>query len=269
MRKILISALFASMACCAGAAWADDLASGIKAYQSHDYQQAKLIFSKLAEAGIVDAQVQLGDMYWYGDGMPVDLQQAEFWFKKAAQAGNTKAQMSLAIMKARVDRKSEIESYTLRFDGGNFQLARNGCVRPGIPAVSKTNAEINQVTGELQLWVDCYNKFAQHLAAATPATKVIPKDLFDIMSDEDIARALPLIDKVIGDIAQNAKTIALRVNEESAAWKRETEAYVAKANADKTGMSLAEYADYERSRMNQVQSNASRPINDRQVGTKK
>ncbi len=51
-----------------------------------------------AEQGQVEAQLKLGDAYYFGKGTEKNLQQALFWYEKAAQQGNPKAQRALGAM---------------------------------------------------------------------------------------------------------------------------------------------------------------------------
>ena len=50
-----------------------------------------------AEAGDAEAQVKLGDMYYFGRGVPKDYTQAVSWYRKAAQQGYAKAQYNLGV----------------------------------------------------------------------------------------------------------------------------------------------------------------------------
>ncbi|HQP31940.1 MAG TPA: tetratricopeptide repeat protein [Deltaproteobacteria bacterium] len=51
-----------------------------------------------AEAGDLDAQYNLGIMYYNGEGAPQDYQQAMNWFHLAAQQGDADAQFNLGLM---------------------------------------------------------------------------------------------------------------------------------------------------------------------------
>ena len=49
-----------------------------------------------AKAGDLQAQYDLGQLYWYGDGVKRDAAKAVEWFRKSAAQGHAKAQFSLA-----------------------------------------------------------------------------------------------------------------------------------------------------------------------------
>ena len=51
-----------------------------------------------AEAGDPNAQLSLGWMYRFGDGVPVDYAEAVKWFRKAADQGHAMAQNNLGAM---------------------------------------------------------------------------------------------------------------------------------------------------------------------------
>jgi TPR repeat protein len=48
-----------------------------------------------AKAGSAQAQYQLGNMYYLGDGVRRDYSQAEFWFRKGAEQGDPDSQFML------------------------------------------------------------------------------------------------------------------------------------------------------------------------------
>lgn len=233
--------------------YADEMSDALAAQQKKDFAQAKLIFSKLANDGNVKAQEELADMYWYGDGMAIDLAQAEFWFNKAAQGGSEKALASLKVMKARVDRKQEIAYYTTHFDGGKLQFSNSGCTIPDVPAVSKTNIEIRKVKADIQAWSTCYNGYIKTLSAAPRGLAVVPQDLLNIMSDSDVAAATDTIDKKLAGIVLTAKAAAEDVNTKVDAWKKDTEAFVIQASGGKNGMSLEEFEIFQRNIRSQLE----------------
>ena len=55
-------------------------------------------FLKEAEAGNAYAQVELGDLYFSGEGVPQDDTEAVKWYRKAAEQGLAKAQKKLGDM---------------------------------------------------------------------------------------------------------------------------------------------------------------------------
>ena len=52
----------------------------------------------LAEQGDADAQYNLGEMYYFGTGVPQDYQTALEWFKLAAEQGHADAQYILGVL---------------------------------------------------------------------------------------------------------------------------------------------------------------------------
>lgn len=68
-----------------------------------------------AEQGDADAQLKLGVMYFFGDGVPLDDAEAVKWFRKAAMQGHTMAQRNLGFMYyggGKGVRKDKVEAYT-------------------------------------------------------------------------------------------------------------------------------------------------------------
>lgn len=62
-----------------------------------DKKKSIFWYKKAAEQGHVDAQVHLGDVYFYGQGVTKDYNQAVYWYKKAAIQGNNTAQINLGF----------------------------------------------------------------------------------------------------------------------------------------------------------------------------
>ena len=51
-----------------------------------------------AEQGDVNAEARLGNMYFYGEGVPQDYAEALLWYRKAADKGEAKAQYAIGYM---------------------------------------------------------------------------------------------------------------------------------------------------------------------------
>jgi hypothetical protein len=58
------------------------------------------LFKKAAEQGHVDAQNNLGALYFTGEGVDRDEQKAIEWFEKAAAQGNEEAIANLEAIRA-------------------------------------------------------------------------------------------------------------------------------------------------------------------------
>src|SRR6059036_188545 len=61
-------------------------------------QQSFVESKKRADSGDADAQVNLGQLYAKGEGVPQDFPQARQWYQKAATQGNAQAQVNLGEM---------------------------------------------------------------------------------------------------------------------------------------------------------------------------
>jgi TPR repeat protein len=71
---------------------AQDFQKGYAAAQAGDYATALQEWTPLAEAGDVDAQYNLGQMYRRGQGVPQDYAETVKWYRLAAEQGNADAQ---------------------------------------------------------------------------------------------------------------------------------------------------------------------------------
>ena len=63
-----------------------------------DFKQAAAWYRKAAEQGDAIAQLQLGRMYFAGQGVPQDFKQAYVWTREAAEQRVAKAQFILGVM---------------------------------------------------------------------------------------------------------------------------------------------------------------------------
>jgi len=227
MKKIL----FCLTLLLAGAACADELADANALFQKKSYPQALQLYAKLANAGNAEAQVQLGQMYWYGEAGAVDDAKAEAWFRKAAAKGSKPAAAALEVMKQRVTRRAEIDYWLSKYDGAELKSGQFSCPAPRIPAISKTNDEIDSVAARVSAWQDCYNGFARNLNDASPLVKRIPADVEVLMNKQEMEQAGRYLDGVQERIAEDAKVRSQLLLADFAAWRNATDAWVTEHNA--------------------------------------
>jgi Sel1 repeat len=90
--------VLAALAADAGAAAADTVRDGQRAYVHRHFEEARRIWTPLAEAGDAEAQVSLGLLFDLGQGVPEDPATAYKWYRRAAEAGLAKAQFNVAVM---------------------------------------------------------------------------------------------------------------------------------------------------------------------------
>ena len=82
----------------AGVSWSQDFGKGFWAYQSGDYATALREWRPLAKQGDAVAQLNLGNMYRKGQGVPQNDKTAVRWYRLAAEQGNADAQTNLGVM---------------------------------------------------------------------------------------------------------------------------------------------------------------------------
>jgi hypothetical protein len=228
MSKNVIAAVALAAMC--GCLHADELGDAQRLWEKRDFKQAFQQFSLLAERGVPAAQLQLGEMYGFGEGTAQDVEKAAYWLNRAKAAGQPEAAESLALVQERQRRKAEIDYYTARYDGAALAYEHYGCQRPVIPAVSKTNGDIKAVNTAMAAWTDCYGRFVQGISNSQPATQVIPADVFKLMSNEEYQRAAAQIDARVRQLIVQPQQLASTVMAENQAWKSATEKYVADNN---------------------------------------
>lgn len=95
-RKFLLCA--AALASFATPVAAQDVQSGITAWQAGDYAAAVQQWRPLADAGNADAQFNLAQAYRLGRGVAQNLNLAEQWFERAARQRHEQAGASLGLL---------------------------------------------------------------------------------------------------------------------------------------------------------------------------
>jgi TPR repeat protein len=213
-----------------GSALADELADANALFAKKAYSEALQKYTKLANAGNVEAQQHLGQMYWYGEAGTVDEAKAEAWFRKAAAKGDKVAIASLDVMQQRVARRADIEYWTSKYDGSDLRSGQYRCPAPRFPTLSKQNDEIERVSEKMKTWQDCYNKAVTHLNNSSPLTKLIPADIAKLMSKDETERAREHLQHVHDNLAEDASVGSKVVLADFAAWRSATEAYVNEHN---------------------------------------
>ena len=214
----------------AAGALADELADANKALEGKSYAQAMQLYGKLANAGNPVAQLHLGEMYWYGEGTPADLVQAKSWFTKAAASGNAEAKAALVTMQQREVRKADIAYWSTAYDGADLKTGKFACVRPTIPALSKTNEEIKAVDASVATWRVCYDAFAKNLGDALPPGKRLPADIGALMNEQEYEQTLRHLDQVYTKVGGEELAGAKETMAAHAAWTAATKKYVAEQN---------------------------------------
>jgi TPR repeat protein len=213
-----------------GAAHADGLADANALFAKKSYPQAMQAYTKLANAGNAEAQLHLGEMYLYGEAGAVDLAKAETWFKKSAAKGNKTAIAALDMMKRRDERRTDIEYWTSKYDGSELKSGKYRCVAPRIPAMSKQNDEIDAVGAKVAAWQECYNAFVENLNKSSPLTKLIPKDISDLLTKDENEKATKHLAQVQANLAEEAKVSSKLFLADLASWRAATDKYVTEHN---------------------------------------
>lgn len=223
-----------------GAACADELADANALFAKKSYAEAMQLFTKLGNAGNAEAQLHMGEMHFYGEAGAVDLAKAEAWFKKSAAKGNQTAIAALDMMKRRVERRADMDYWISKYDGADLHSGKYRCPAPRIPALSKQNEEIQSVGAKVEAWQDCYNAFVKNLNAASPLTKLIPKDIADLLTKDEAEKARLHLEAVFAGVAEGARVSAKLVLADFAAWRDATDKYVAEHNRIVQGAPAAE-----------------------------
>jgi len=222
MKRLLCVALLLI----AGGVAADELDDANRLYAAQAYDKALPIYQKLAAAGNAEAQLHLGEMAWFGDGVPANLDEAKAWFQKAATAGNADAAASLASLARRETHGDEIVYWTRTYDGADMVSGQFACKPPDLPFVSETKHQIKVVNDSMEAYSKCYNGFVDNLKAALPSLRRIPPETLDMMTPAEVAQARVHLDKVYACIAADARNEAMAFTVKEAVWWQKTGQFV-------------------------------------------
>jgi hypothetical protein len=77
---------------------AGPLEDGVEAIDRGDYATALRFLRPMAEKGNPDAQINLGNMYFDGNGVPQDYSESVKWYLLAADQGSADAQITLGFL---------------------------------------------------------------------------------------------------------------------------------------------------------------------------
>jgi TPR repeat protein len=92
--------ILATLLVAANAAWADDVKDGDDAFERRDYATAAKLLKPQAERGDMIAELDIGLMYFAGNGLPHDEAEGARWVSAAARQGNSGAQTDIGIFYA-------------------------------------------------------------------------------------------------------------------------------------------------------------------------
>lgn len=226
MRQLIFLLLLAV----GGSALADDLAKANSALASRAYPEALALYGKLASTGNAEAQLRLGEMYWYGEGVALDRAKGDALFAQAAAAGNQEAVAAQSLSARRVQRSAAIAHWTAGYDGADLTAGKFACVAPTIPEVSITNADVQAATAAIAVWHACHDAFVVNLNASLPAGKAIPPDVAVVMSEQETQQAKSHLDGVYAGVSRKAEASATAILARRDKWQLATAAYVENQN---------------------------------------
>jgi TPR repeat protein len=239
----IVPAFLAMFLC--GSVLASDLTEAEKLLAAKSYPQAVQLLTRLAESGDAAAQLRLGQVYWYGEGVAVDRARGDALFARSAALGNAEAVKALAMTGERARHAADIAYWTARYDGADLTSGKFACKAPSVPRRSTDNAEIKATSEAMQAWRTCYNGFVDHIAEAMPLGKRIPADVADLLSDPEMEQAKAHLEQVYKRVLAEAKVGADRTLADYDAWEKSTAAYVVAENAARLARQKAEQAEIE------------------------
>lgn len=228
MRKLIFCI---AIAVCTGA-FADELADANKLIDAKSYAQAIALLTKLSDGGNTNAQLRLGQVYWYGEGVPVDRARGDALFAKAAAGGNADARIAMGMTAARGQHMQDIAYWTSKYDGADLTSGQFACKAPAIPAKSTTRDDVLGTNKAVNAWKTCYNGFVRNLDDAMPAGKRIPVEISDLMTDQEMNEARAHLDQVYSRVAASSKADADKTLAAYDSWKNETTLYMKQKNIE-------------------------------------
>lgn len=219
------------LAACTTAA-ADELADANKLIDAKSYAQGIALLTKLSDGGNTNAQLRLGQVYWYGEGVPVDRARGDALFSKAAASGNADAKIAMGMTAARGQHMQDIEYWTTKYDGADLTSGQYACTAPAIPAKSITRPEVVAISKAVGEYRNCYNGFVRNLDDSMPAGKRIPVEIADLMTDQEMNQSRAHLDQVYSRVAANSKAGADKTMAAYDSWHNETTLYMRQKNIE-------------------------------------
>jgi hypothetical protein len=215
---------------CAGSVRADQLSDAASALEKKNYPVAVAAYTRLADAGNAEAALRLGEMYWYGEGVPLDRTKGDALFARAAAAGNHDAAAALTLSSRRQAHLADIAYWTSGYNGADLNAGRFNCAAPAFPPYSETKRAVTEVGEAYAAYIACYNGFVDNIGAAMPAGKRIPEAVALLMSEAELTQARAHLTKIYMDAAARGKAVADDTVARNAAWSRDTQEYLANQN---------------------------------------
>lgn len=202
-----------------------------------------------ADKGDAAAMLQLGEMYWYGNGAPLDRARGDALFARAAAAGNKQAVAAMALSAQRRQRQADIEYWTTRYDGSDLAAAKAACVAPAIPAESTSVEEARAVDTAYEAYRSCYNKYVDNIYTVPGAR--IPQAVADVMSDAEFALASSRLNGIYKMAQAQAAEQAAAVAAERAKWADLSVANIT-THAARRQMQMAQWQRFASDRSQQI-----------------
>jgi hypothetical protein len=209
-----------------GAATADELADAAAALNSKNYPQALALYTRLASAGNPEAALRLGEMYWYGEGAPLDRAKGDALFSQAAAAGNQAAVAATKLTAQRQQRLADIAYWTTGYDGADLTAGKFNCTAPIFPPYSATKRAVTAMSASSDAYTVCYNAFIENIESAMPPGKRIPEDVALLMSDQELNQSREHLGKVYAAVAARGKLAADQTVARREEWMAKTTDYL-------------------------------------------
>ncbi|WP_426208627.1 sel1 repeat family protein [Massilia sp. TWP1-3-3] len=254
-------ALFCLACAVGGHASADELVDANAALQQKNYPVALKLFGKLASDNNHEAQLRLGEMYWYGEGAPLDRAKGDALFAQAAAGGDPGAVAATKLSAQRAAHAADIALWTGGYTGAELRAGQVNCQAPALPAGrSIVNDEIKRIGAQISAWTGCYNGFVANMATVMPPGKTIPGGVLEVMSEQELAQAKGHLEQVYKGVIAAAKADADRFIVQRDQWQAATLEYV-KAENDRIAVrTLQAKRDLDRTEAARVEANSFRPM---------
>ncbi|MDB5961059.1 MAG: hypothetical protein JWP59_2353 [Massilia sp.] len=179
-----------------------------------------------AAAGDSDAMLRLGEMYWYGDGPPLDREKADTLFRQAAKAGNPGAAAALRLTPERQVHLADIAYWSGGITARQLTGAQFNCEGPAFPPYSDIRVDAVKVVKSYEAYRGCYNNYVEKLFGDLPTARRIPADVALLMSEDEFEQAARHIDKLVASTVADLQRISAPVLAERDRWVERSVAYI-------------------------------------------
>lgn len=131
----------------------------------------------------------------------------------------TESPASLIQTQLRQQRLADIDYYVNGFQANELKLNREKCPVPEIPRASVIRSKNSETLQRINAWENCYNQFVELLQQRFEREPLVPLELANLMTDDELKRAKQRLIQTYQALAADAKRQLLPIQSEIVQWQ--------------------------------------------------